>query len=60
MAYALEDFVEILPFTRQPEGDEVVIGQPETGVFLALPAEALEILDDLGVGRSVGAPQANF
>ncbi len=60
MPYALQDFVEVLPFTRQPEGDEIVIGQPETGVFLALPAEALEILDDLAAGQSVGAAQVNF
>lgn len=60
MAYALNDFVEVLPFTRQPEGDEVVIGRPEAGVFLALPAEAVEILDDLAAGQSVGAAQRNF
>ena len=54
MAYALSDFVEVFPFTRQPEGDEVVIGRPDIGVFLALPAEAVEILDDLAAGRSVG------
>ncbi|HVT15587.1 MAG TPA: hypothetical protein VHQ90_05310 [Thermoanaerobaculia bacterium] len=60
MAYGLQDFVEVFPFTRQPEGDEVVIGRPETGVFLALPAEAVEILDDLAAGRSVGAAQADY
>jgi hypothetical protein len=60
VAYALQDFVEVLPFTRQAEGDEVVIGRPETGIFLALPAEAVEILDDLAAGRSVGAAQENF
>jgi len=60
VAYSLQDFVEVLPFTRQSEGDEVVIGQPEAGVFLALPAEALEILDDLATGRSVGTAQENF
>lgn len=60
MAYALPDFVEVFPFSRQPEGDEVVIGRPETGVFLALPAEAIEILDDLAAGRSVEAAQVNF
>ena len=60
MAYSLQDFVEVLPLTRQPEGDEVVIGRPETGVFLALPAEAIEILDDLAAGQSVGAAQVNF
>jgi putative peptide zinc metalloprotease protein len=60
VAYALQDFVEVLPFTRQPEGDEVVIGRPETGVFLALPAEAVDILDDLAAGQSVGAAQLSF
>jgi putative peptide zinc metalloprotease protein len=60
VAYALSDFVEVFPFTRQPEGDEVVIGRPDIGVFLALPAEAVEILDDLAAGRSVGAAQESF
>jgi putative peptide zinc metalloprotease protein len=60
VAYALPDFVEVFPFTRQPEGDEVVIGRPDIGVFLALPAEAVEILDDLAAGRSVGAAQESF
>jgi len=60
VAYALPDFVEVFPFSRQPEGNEVVIGRPEIGVFLALPAEAVEILDDLAAGRSVGAAQVSF
>lgn len=60
MPYVQQDLVEVLPFSRQPEGDEVVIGRPEAGVFLALPADAVEILDDLAAGRSVGAAQANF
>lgn len=60
MGYALQDLVEVLPFTRQPEGDEVIIGRPETGVFLALPAEAIEILDDLAAGKSVGDAQESF
>jgi hypothetical protein len=60
VAYALHDFVDVLPFTRQPEGDEIVIGRPDAGVFLALPAEAIEILDDLAAGQSVGAAQRSF
>jgi putative peptide zinc metalloprotease protein len=60
VGYALKDLVEVLPFTRQPEGDEVIIGRPETGIFLALPAEAIEILDDLAAGKSVGDAQESF
>lgn len=49
--------VTVLPFTRQAEGAEVVIGRPETGVFLVLPAEAVEVLDDLAAGRTVDEAQ---
>lgn len=46
--------VEVVPFSRQPEGDDVVIGRKEAGIFLALPADAVEVLDDLAGGRTVG------
>jgi putative peptide zinc metalloprotease protein len=60
VAYTREDFVQVFPFTRQPDGDEVIIGRPDISAFLALPAEAVEILDHLSAGKSVGAAQDEF
>ncbi len=42
------------PFTRQPDGEEVIIGVAETGVFLAVPPEAVELLEQFAQGKSVG------
>lgn len=47
------DGVHVPPFTRQIEDGEVVIGHPQRAVFLALPVEAVEILDLLAAGRTV-------
>lgn len=49
--------VAVYPFTRQPEGEEIVIGRTDTGVFLALPPDAVEILDLLRAGETVGGAQ---
>lgn len=49
--------VAVYPFTRQPEGEEIVIGRTDTGVFLALPPDAVEILDLLRAGETVGQAQ---
>lgn len=49
--------VRFLPFTRQIEGEDAVIGRPEARVFLALPVEALELLDELQAGKSIGEVQ---
>jgi hypothetical protein len=46
--------VAIRPLTRQREGEEVIIGSAETGVFLAVPPEAVELLEHLAQGKSVG------
>ena len=51
--YAPSSQVAVYPFTRQPEGEEIVIGRTDTGVFLSLPREAVEILDWLREGRTV-------
>jgi putative peptide zinc metalloprotease protein len=48
------------PFTRQVEGDEAVIGRPDTSVFVAVPVEALDILDRLAAGETVGEAQSAF
>ncbi len=60
MPYCATDRLEVQPFTRQQDGEEVVIGRPDANVFLALPAEALEVLDSLAVGRTVGEACAAF
>lgn len=55
--YTREMKVVVHPFTRQPAGEEWIIGRPDTGVFLALPADAVEVLDDLAAGKTVGEAQ---
>lgn len=60
MPYAKSDLIEVEAFSRQPDGEEVVIGLPDRNAFLSLPAEALEILDSLARGRTVGEAQAEF
>jgi putative peptide zinc metalloprotease protein len=47
--------ITVLPFTQQREGEDIIIGRVETGVFLAVPPEAVEILDDLSKGKTIGA-----
>jgi hypothetical protein len=55
--YTRETIVTVKPFTRQPEGEDVIIGNAESGVFLAVPPEAVELLDCLAQGKSVGEAQ---
>ncbi len=57
MTYEPSSRVAVYPFTRQPEGEEIVIGRTDTGVFLALPREAVEILDWLREGRTLAETQ---
>ncbi|HYU34078.1 MAG TPA: hypothetical protein VEW48_18135 [Thermoanaerobaculia bacterium] len=52
--YTNDSRISVHPFTRQLENGEMIIGRPETGVFLALPVEAVEVLDQLAAGRTVG------
>ena len=52
--YLKESRVWVAPFTRQLDGQEFVIGLPETGTFLALPVEAIETLDWLSSGLTIG------
>ncbi len=40
--------------TYQTEGSDVIAGRVDTGVFLAIPAEAKEILDLLAQGMTIG------
>lgn len=46
--------VAVQVFSRQQGGEEVIIGRADAGVFLALPPEAVQVLDDLAAGRTVG------
>ncbi|WGV24434.1 hypothetical protein [Halotia branconii] len=55
--WATDTLVAVYPFTRQPDGNEVVIGQLDTAVFLVIPSEALELLDCLAIGMTVGQAQ---
>jgi putative peptide zinc metalloprotease protein len=52
--------VEVYPFSRQADGDAIIIGRRDTSTFLALPAEAVEILDTLAKGQSVGEASAQY
>ena len=53
-SYKRDTVVKVHPFTQQREGDDVIIGRIETGVFLAVPPEAVELLESLAEGKSVG------
>lgn len=52
--------VTVRPFRRNREGDDVIIGDMDRQVFLAVPPEAVEILDGLAAGRTVGQVAADF
>jgi putative peptide zinc metalloprotease protein len=52
--------ITVLPFSRQNQGQEVIIGRVESGQFLAIPPEAVEILEDLAQGSTVGEAQALY
>lgn len=52
--YTNDSRVAVYPFTRQYEGQEVIIGRLDTAVFLVLPSEAIELLDYLALGKTVG------
>jgi putative peptide zinc metalloprotease protein len=52
--YTRDTTVAVFPFTRQPDQQDVIIGRVETGVFLAVPPEAVELLEQLAQGKSVG------
>jgi hypothetical protein len=52
--YTPDSLVTVRPFTHRRDGDTVVIGDIDRNVFLAIPAEGLDILDALSAGRTVG------
>lgn len=58
--FSREGYVDVYPFTRQQEGEEIVIGRVDTNSFLSLSADAVEILDRLAEGRSIGEAQDDY
>lgn len=44
---------QVLPFSRVEEGDDVVIGRAESGTFLAVSPDIVQILDWLSEGKSL-------
>jgi hypothetical protein len=55
--YPLDTHVRVESLSRQLEHDGVLIGRSDTATFLLLPREAVEILDDLAAGLTVGEAQ---
>ena len=49
-----DTLVEVHPYMHKADGREVIIGDPGRQVFLAIPAEGLEILESLQAGHTVG------
>lgn len=58
--YPADIHVHVETLSRQPEPDGVLVGRRETATFLLLPAEAVEILDDLASGLTVGEAQRRY
>jgi hypothetical protein len=52
--YAPDSFVTVRPFTHRFEGDTVILGDIDRQVFVAIPAEGLDILESLAAGNTVG------
>jgi hypothetical protein len=52
--YAPDSLVTVRPFNHRFDGDTVIIGDIDRQVFLAIPAEGLDILESLAAGRTVG------
>jgi putative peptide zinc metalloprotease protein len=58
--YTSETKVKVCSFARRMEGDTVTIADMYRQVFLSIPTEALEILDNLVAGRTVGEARDCF
>lgn len=56
--YKVDSCVFVRPFSRQPDGDEIVIGVQDS--FIALPGSAVDLLDWLATGKTVGEAQALY
>lgn len=51
--YTQETVFSVQPFTTQAEGEEIILGVPETAVFLAVPPVAVELLQGFAEGKSI-------
>jgi hypothetical protein len=49
-----------LPFEQRAEADDVIIANHTRSSFLCVPPDALEVLDSLAAGRTVGQAQAEY
>ncbi|WP_124033427.1 site-2 protease family protein [Herpetosiphon llansteffanensis] len=59
--YTASAYVDVYPFVRQEESEEeLLIGRVDTNNFIMLPKEAVEILDDLAHGKTIGEAQALY
>ena len=58
--YTANTQVAVSSFTRQTDEEEVVIGHPDAGVFLVLPPDAVELLDSLATGKTIGEVQSAY
>jgi hypothetical protein len=52
--------LSVRPLSVVPEGDEFVVGDPESGVFVVLPAVAVRIVELLRSGMTVAAVSAEL
>jgi putative peptide zinc metalloprotease protein len=51
--YTPDSHVTVRPFTHRCEGDTVLLGDIDRQVFVAIPAEGLDILESLAAGKTV-------
>ena len=58
MRYPSDQTVIVEPLSRQPDPDGILVGRSDLGNFILLPADAVEVLDDLAAGKTVGQAQA--
>jgi hypothetical protein len=52
--YTTTTSVIVYPFTRQDEGQDIIIGRADISIFLVLPPDAVELLDYLAIGKTIG------
>jgi hypothetical protein len=53
-SYRSDSTIEIRPFVHRREGHEVIIGDRDGDVLLAVPVEGLDILESLYAGNTIG------
>jgi hypothetical protein len=58
--YTADTHVVVQALTRQPDSGGILVGRKDLGLFLLLPPEAVEVLDDLARGMSVGEAEAIY